>query len=76
MTAYYYGMKKAREAVAGLNAAQPLTVRFTPAEMAVLGVAVWLLLLLLEMTFLLILCSRPILPLLQGGKIHEKKRKG
>ncbi len=74
--AYYYGMKKAGELVAALEAAQPMAASFDPLAMVMLGAAVWVLLLVLEAVFLLVLCSRPVLPLLQGGKIRGKKGKG
>lgn len=75
VAAYYYGLKKAREAVEALQAAQPLAVGFNPWEMAALGAAVWLLLVLFQTVFLLGLCTRPVLPLLQGGKVHGKNEK-
>lgn len=75
VAAYSYGMRKAHEAIAAWNAVQTPVVQFHWVEFTAYGAAVWLLLMLLVTVFLLRLCSRPILRLLQGGKAHGKKRR-
>ena len=75
VAAYYYGLEKAREAVASLQTAQSLAVRVPLTKLIGLGAAVWCFLLLFEAILLTIPSFCSILPLLQGGKTHGKKSK-
>ena len=75
VAAYYYGLEKAREAVASLQTAQSLAVRVPLTKLIGLGAAVWCFLLLFEAILLTIPSFCSIVPLLQGGKTHGKKSK-
>lgn len=72
--AYDYGMEKAREAFAALEAEAALTPRFSPWELAALAGLALLILLLSGLAVLAAILRSPVLEQLQGGKRQARER--
>lgn len=71
--AYDRGAKKAAELLSTLSEFNVTTSQVETKTVVLLVLAVWLVLLVLGIIFLAVLCSRPVLSLLQGGAARREK---
>ena len=72
--AYHYGLDKVRQTLSGIAADYPVSIHFSPGNMAVLTLPMVLLFLLLSFSALLSLTGRPVLEQLQANARPEAQR--